>query len=264
MTGPPTPPPSSALEIADAVRSSVPPQVQSGGVATTSQAPASSSQPLTSYQVLFQRLAELAMVEKPNYRQLAQTAELGDLNAEGDNHPTRLLLTTPLVLSYLILGDASSARFALQRLPDSLKANPVPQALFSLVAAVSERKYDKLYARAEELQQIPQQVQFSEIDFNPVVLKLVAAFVDSFRRKTFSLLSRAYTSIPMSLAQAYLGFTPEQVLTVAQDHRWSYNAASQVLAPAPPGKSKPNATPTGTSNLETFSTVARGLVIDVD
>jgi len=274
MTGPPTPPPSSALEIEDAVRSSVPPQVQPVGETSTSQASGSGvavsatsrDLPMTSYQILFPKLAELALSSQPKYRELAQTAEIGDLAAEGLYHQSRLLLTTPLVLAHLISGDASSARFALERLPDTLASHPLSHALFQLVAAVSERKYDRLYSKADQILQVQAQAPFAEVNFSPMLAKLVEAFLDAFRRKTFALLSRAYTSIPLSLAQIYLGFSEEQLLSVAQEYKWSYNAATQVLAPAPPSTSKPtsNGVLPGPSSLAAFSTVASGLILDVD
>lgn len=272
MTGPPTPPPSSALEIEDAVRSSIPPQVQStadtpAAQASSSAAPVATSSKdiqLTSYQALFPKLAELALSPQPNIRELVQAAEVGDLSADVDHHPSRLLLTTPLVLAHLILGDLASARFALQRLPEVLASNRLSQSLFGLVAAVTEKKYEVLYARAQEITQLQAQATFGELAFGPLLAKLVETFVDAFRMKTFTLLSRAYTTIPLPLAQTYLGCSPEQVLLVAQDHHWSYDAATQVLTPLPPSFKLGGASGASPSSLSAFSTVASGLVLDVD
>lgn len=71
-----------------------------------------------------------------------------------------------------------------------------------------------------------------------------------FRLNTLVLLSKAYSSIPLSLAQSYLECTPEQVLagmftlnpfsecqpkpnTEASRYKWGYDASTQVLTPVP-------------------------------
>ena len=45
----------------------------------------------------------------------------------------------------------SPARFALTRLPHGLTAVPLAQALFNLVASVTERVYVQVYSRSEQL-----------------------------------------------------------------------------------------------------------------
>lgn len=101
MTGPPTPPPSSAIEIQDAQREvSVPPpatttappadEVPVAETATPTQAdePIAIEEtnepepppptPLNTYQLLFPTLADLA--SKGDYQELIEVAERGDLN----------------------------------------------------------------------------------------------------------------------------------------------------------------------------------------
>lgn len=144
MTGPPTPPPSSALEIQDAQReASVPPPAAAQSETTAAEpadhaqneepiaveptvqpdsTPEVATQSLNVYQLLFPTLADLA--SKGSYRELVDVAERADWNvcllilclvclntliiftqAEGDHHPSRLLIIAPLVLGYLILDD---------------------------------------------------------------------------------------------------------------------------------------------------------------
>ncbi|TFY73448.1 hypothetical protein EWM64_g10566 [Hericium alpestre] len=55
------------------------------------------------YFQIFPKLGSLAA--KGEYEELVQAAERADLNGLHDDHPTRLLVTAPLVLSYLILDD---------------------------------------------------------------------------------------------------------------------------------------------------------------
>jgi COP9 signalosome complex subunit 8 len=75
--------------------------------------------------------------------------------------------------------------------------------------------------------------------------------LDEFRERTFALIARAYTSVPLPLLQTYLGSLPvNQILSgtlcswwsfykltlhqAAQQKGWSYDAANQVLTPLRP------------------------------
>ena len=135
-----------------------------------------------------------------------------------------------LVAEKLLINAFSTlARHVLLRLPGSLQSIPLIQGLFSLLAAVSERKYALVYPRVEEVQKL---VQPSALPVEAVALVLtgmMAAFLstfsphgsasicssrrsDAFRKRTFDLLARAYTSIQLQRAQVCLGLTAEQVV----------------------------------------------------
>ncbi|CAL1705759.1 unnamed protein product [Somion occarium] len=267
MTGPPTPPPSSALEIQDAQReASVPPPAAAQSETTAAEpadhaqneepiaveptvqpdsTPEVATQSLNVYQLLFPTLADLA--SKGSYRELVDVAERADWNAEGDHHPSRLLIIAPLVLGYLILDDLPPARFALSRLPRSLESQPISHALFNLLASTSERRYEKIYVRAEQ-----------------VVLAAQAFQIPG--RKTFALLSKAYSSLPLSVVQTYLGFTAEQAISVATEFNWSYDAQTQIFAPSASGSTPvvTNGFRSGPSSLATFGSLASGLILDTD
>ena len=120
----------------------------------------------------------------------------------------------------------------LTRLPDTLRSQPLVQALFKLLASVSERKYANIYSRAEQLHQFVSDPSSPVQPLGPLLAGMITAFlgayhmtmsyyadsvnrgcsVDAFRKKTFDLLARAYTSIHVPLAQTYLGLTAEQVV----------------------------------------------------
>jgi COP9 signalosome complex subunit 8 len=79
MTGPPTPPPTTAAEMADEARISAPvitePSVAASPAAVTVQPKQGSSQ--DTYQLLFPTLGNLAY--QGDYRQIIDVAERGDL-----------------------------------------------------------------------------------------------------------------------------------------------------------------------------------------
>ncbi|KAI0707671.1 hypothetical protein C8Q76DRAFT_745855 [Earliella scabrosa] len=252
MTGPPTPPPSSATEIEDAARTTLPPPQAAPATEPVAPAPAppppeqtqptipNQTAPKTAYELLFPSITELA--RSGSVRDLIQVAERGDLSADSDKDQTRLLIVAPLVLAYMIVDEIPPARHVLMRLPDNLTSIPLTRGLFSLLASVSERKYADVYVRAEQLHQFVSDPSFP----NPVLGQLLAgmttAFVDAFRKKTFTLLSRAYTSIPLPLAQSYLGFTAEQVVNVAVPAGWDFHETSYILTPPKQSASSRNAT----------------------
>lgn len=104
MSGPLTPPPSSAVEIQDAARSSVPPpdtqESEAGAEPIVTDPPtqepaATGSAPLqftTHYHILFPSLADVA--GKGDYRELVRLAERGDLHVR--LKPIRLQLNADL------------------------------------------------------------------------------------------------------------------------------------------------------------------------
>lgn len=114
--GPLTPPPTTAAELQDEARS-----VDAGGeVPAVAPQTASVQAPAQDiYQRIFPAISELAT--QSNFEDLINTAESSDLNvqsthlqvfcakcspqSDGDRQNTRLLVTTPLVLAYLILDN---------------------------------------------------------------------------------------------------------------------------------------------------------------
>ncbi|KAI8989739.1 hypothetical protein BD414DRAFT_485075 [Trametes punicea] len=245
MTGPPTPPPSSAVEIEDAARSMLPPQAAPAPATEPSMSTA--SQPLldetqppivsqtkqsTIYELLFPSISDLA--RSGSLRELTEVAERGDLSGDFDADPTRLLLVGPLVLAYLILDELPLARHVLTRLPEGLASFPLSQGLFQLVASASERKYSDIYRRADELHHFVLQPTFGNPEFSQILAGMITSFVGGFRKKTFDLLARAYTSIPLPLAQWYLGYPADQAeefLKVAFASHWAYDSQSHILTP---------------------------------
>ncbi|KAF7311348.1 CSN8-PSD8-EIF3K domain-containing protein [Mycena kentingensis (nom. inval.)] len=246
--GPPTPPPTSATELQDAARASVPPSASSSSVPAAARAP-------DILQQLFPSIASLASEQK--YKELIRFAEYNDIGTEGDRQATRFLLTAPLVLAYLIHDELPSARCALQRLPRDLQSSPLCTSLMHLLASTSERKYEHIYTRANELIATTSGADFPEAPLGAIMALMLNNFLETFRLRTFALLQKAYTSIPLSLAQMYLGANEEQVLTEAQKTGWSYEASTQVLTPpqrAVSGNSASEFKPFST--LATFETVA--------
>jgi len=242
--------------MADEARTVPPARIKASPTPAPSTAPATPKQaPQDTYQLLFPTLANLA--HQDDFRQIIAIAEHGDLKGDNDRQLTRLLVTAPLTLAYLIFDELPPARYALTRLPDKLASHPLPQALFGLLAASWERQYEQVYYRAEKLFQYAQQPDFPDAELGEVVATLITAFVASFREKAVALLSRAFTSLPLPLAQMYLGLPADRLLNAAEKHGWGYDASKQVLSPVPlPLTTVTSLHTNGPSSLITLNLVA--------
>lgn len=272
MTGPPTPPPSSATEIVDATRTSIPPPSAPPVADTapeTAMPPMQTEQPApapappapvsertqTPYDPLSSQIAELTT--KGEYLEVIQVAERGDMIPGYDHTMSRLLIVAPLVLAYLTVNDLAAARHALARLPKILRDVPISSRLSDLLSATWNRDYSAVYARADDVLRLCQEPASEHPEFASVIEKLVNAFLEAFRQRVFALLGKAYTSISASLAQTYLGHSVD-ILNIAAASGWSYDAATEVLIPPPPSV-RPNGSALGSSDLQTFTTVVASL-----
>ncbi|KAJ7112385.1 COP9 signalosome [Mycena crocata] len=255
-TGPPTPPPSSATEIQDATRTVAPPLPAASTSAAAPTAPPTQMRQ-DGFTQLFPQIASLA--SEKNFLGLIQLAQYRDNAPDSERQSTRLLLTAPLVLAYLTIDELPPARCALARLPNNFNSAPVVKQLLALLASTSERKYANVYTRAQALRELVSQPDFHDTSLGSILAVMIDFFLESFRTRTFNLLLKAYTSLPLSLAQMYLGLPADDVLAAAATGGWAYDASTQVLSPAP----KPLG---GTSNgfapfssLATFDFVANSV-----
>ncbi|KAF8467766.1 COP9 signalosome, partial [Kalaharituber pfeilii] len=145
---------------------------------------------------------------------------LADLEASAltapRNEQSRELLSTyysVLLLSLLLVDDINEARFLSKRIASSLIPNapsnvspplseltayPLIPLTYNLLRAVYTRSYSTIY---DILLETP---------WPPIIEPVAMAFLEHFRRKTFKLLSYAYTTITPSQAAKYLGFVDSE------------------------------------------------------
>ncbi|KAJ7311509.1 COP9 signalosome [Mycena albidolilacea] len=253
-TGPPTPPPTSATEIQDAARTIVPPVP---AASTSAPAPAPQTARQDGFTQIFPEIASFAAEKQ--YPGLIRLAEAHDIASDSERQLTRLLLTAPLVLAYLISDDLPPARFALTRLPNNLATSPLGKQLYSLLASTSERKYANVYTRAQALVELVGQPDFFDTSLGALLGVMVSAFLESFRTRTFNLLQKAYTSLPLPLAETYLGLSSNEVLAAAERSGWSYDPSTHVLTPAQKPSIRPARNGFAPSSLGTFDFVSNSV-----
>ncbi|KDQ61113.1 hypothetical protein JAAARDRAFT_152171 [Jaapia argillacea MUCL 33604] len=273
--GPPTPPPTTERELLEQQQTAAPAVAVAEGSATnpvptppaevtlpSGSAPQQQAEPQApqqdAYTSLFPTIADLALQGK--YEQLVQLAEERDLNTLGDRQYTRMLLIAPLVLSYLILDQLPPARFALQRLPNQLANHPLTTSLFKLLASTWERKYINVYPRAEEVYELVSRPGFPDRGLAPIVQAMTTTFIETFRERTFALLSRAYTSLSLGQAQMYLGLGVDRLIPATQAKGWVYDVHLQVFVPRPIPTTAVNGVPRAPSTLASFHTIANGVI----
>lgn len=191
---------------------------------------------------------------------LSQYAELYDLKGRDIRDESRLLLVVPLVLAYLILDDLTPANLVLARLPENLLSHPLTRSVVRLLVSTSDRKYEEIYSRAEALCALTQQPEFSNTAFANLISSMTVLFTDSFRQRTFALLSRAFSSITTTQAHNYLGLGREELLS-AITGSWRYDPESDTLHPLETNNSTVCSGPAGTpSSLDTFESVTNCLI----
>jgi hypothetical protein len=70
---------------------------------------------------------------------------------------------------------------------------------------------------------------------------LISLPTETFRARALALVHKAYTSITLTMAQPYLGLSPEETVAALTLHGWTYDSASQILlrgAAAPTSRPK--------------------------
>ncbi|KAF8077777.1 hypothetical protein FPV67DRAFT_1684613 [Lyophyllum atratum] len=208
------------------------------------------------WQSVFPTIVDLASLS--NIQELIRIAEKADLNsdADSDRRVTRLLVTAPLVLAYLIVDDLPPARVALTRLPDNVFSSPLSRALMELLASTCNREHANVYSRAENLFDLVHRPGFFDETLASVLTGLLATFVESFRQRTIALLSKAYASLPIALAQVYLGLKDGELLAVVQNAQWSYDSSTKILAPQVRSSTASTTPEHAFSSLSTFHFVA--------
>ncbi|KAJ7572042.1 COP9 signalosome [Mycena floridula] len=267
VTAPPTPPPTTAAEIQDAASSAsqvapVEPVAPAEPAAAKEEksTPVAAPVQLDLYQTSFPEISNFA--SQRNWPKLIRHAEHYERTA--GKLRSLVLMTIPLVIAHLIEDELPEAHFALGRLPSGLQSFHMVHELGNLVTATTKRKYTMVYSGAESLRNQAAQPSAPEPALAALVVDMVTQFIDSFRSRSLHLLSKAYTSLPIALAQSYLGLGPEPLLAVVQNQGWTYESATQILIPkapvvaaAAPGIAKGSFS--GLSSLTSFDFVANSV-----
>jgi len=128
------------------------------------------------------------------------------------------------------------------------------------LASTSERNYSQAYVRAKTLVEALNE----DADLSIFGSSMVKSFVASFRTRAFHLISKAYTSIPVSLAGSYLGLPRDELLPTVTRLKWKYDPDTDILTPARSQNVSARhiqGAVSGSSTLFTFDIVTNGVAI---
>jgi len=176
-------------------------------------------------------IAKLAKYER--WAEMAIACENLEVSIPDDTDASRLLVTAPLVLASALIDEIPAAFFALKRLPQALASGPLSQALLSLVASLSDRKYHNILPRIADVMSISQNAGAVDPELGLLVYSMASALQVAWRQRIVELLSRAYSSIPAAQAAALLNVPAEKIATELP--AWRYEAPSQVFYPSATG-----------------------------
>ncbi|KAL0059995.1 hypothetical protein AAF712_013231 [Marasmius tenuissimus] len=215
--GPPTPPPADAIEMDDEARTTVSSMLQTADSTTdvpetsaastvggspqqqpTQEPPTESTQASAIYHKYMPKLLDHSANQR--FTDLIDDAMRADLALDGDHAPSRLQITIPLVLGYMIVDDLPLARSALRRMNHFARDIPIIQTLGSLLVAVSGRDYAQIYNRAEALVDYVTLPNFPSPELGRIIHNIVPNFVSAYRVSMVEIQFRPSTEQAQTIA----------------------------------------------------------------
>ncbi|KZT61588.1 hypothetical protein CALCODRAFT_367353 [Calocera cornea HHB12733] len=183
----------------------------------------------------------LQAYERGRYNDVVRLAEEAEVVFPAmKERPTRLLVTIPLVLSYLSIDDLAAAHWALVRLPRVLHTFGPTRALEELLSTIAHRDHAQVYAATKNLISVTTGSLKGEDELDLAIKPLVESFLQTYRTRLIAILSRAYPSILAADAAAYLGMSPEEAVSTCKSMGWIYDEAMVSLRPAPAAQEPPS------------------------
>eukprot|EP01121_Diplochlamys_sp_Union-15-3_P001723 TRINITY_DN1149_c0_g3_i1.p1 TRINITY_DN1149_c0_g3~~TRINITY_DN1149_c0_g3_i1.p1 ORF type:complete len:195 (-),score=33.68 TRINITY_DN1149_c0_g3_i1:96-680(-) len=158
------------------------------------------------------------LVSKNSWEQLLVKLEDYELEAATSNQGEKPFFAIQL-LAYLIIGDLDNARFLWRRIPKELKNNEI-EGVWQIGRQMWKRNFSDIYKAIKSFKAT-----------NELYKTLIERLSDSFKERTFNLLSSAYTSIGVDDAATYLGSNPADVVKYATSRGWVFK--DKLLYPKP-------------------------------
>ncbi|BAF14719.1 COP9 signalosome complex subunit 8 [Oryza sativa Japonica Group] len=127
------------------------------------------------------------------------------------------------LLAHLYLNDLNSARFLWKSTPQEAKdARPELAAVWRIGQCLWNRDYAGVYAAAQGF------------EWSPEIADFVAAFLESYRKRIFQLLTSAYSTISVADVAHFMGMNEEDATNYAMQNGWSLDAAARMLTVVKP------------------------------
>jgi len=171
----------------------------------------------------------LACINEKKIANLLDICEDNELEVTGTLTPAPYAIH---LLAYLEVGDLDSARFLWKRVPaDVKKSDPEIAAAWAIGQRIWLSDYPAVYEAIKSFH------------WRPAVAQLVAILEESFRRRTFELVSKAFSVISTKSLALYLGLSVADALRFAESKGWQ---------PAGDGFFKPTPVPPAKRQIATI------------
>ncbi|CAL5027503.1 unnamed protein product [Urochloa decumbens] len=122
------------------------------------------------------------------------------------------------LLAHLYLNDLNSARFFWKSLPQEVKdARPELAAVWRIGQCLWNRDYAGVYTAAQGF------------EWGPDLSDFITAFLESYRKRIFQLLTSAYSTIIVADVAHFMGMSEEDATNYAVQNGWSLDAATKML-----------------------------------
>jgi len=142
---------------------------------------------------------------KRNFKEILGITE--DFELDACNQDIKPFYTVQL-LTYLILDDLVSARFLWKRIPQEMKKNDVElQAIWAIGQRLWVQDYAGVY------------VAF-KANWSPLNLTLTEILNESFRERTFAVVSKAYSIVSERSLALYLGLSVDEAVAYVKKKDW--------------------------------------------
>ncbi|KAI5836844.1 COP9 signalosome [Morchella snyderi] len=175
-----------------------------------------------------------ALITDQNLSPAALVDLLADLEATASSCPLNSS-TSELISNYysayffslFLCDDLNEARFLSKRIPlGFLQSDPLLISTYTLLRALYTRSYQSIYTT------------LSSAPWSGVLTPLVSRFEKYFRRRTFILLSRAYTAISLKSTAIFLGLegtdeNESSIIAMVVAEGWGRDEATGMLKPVP-------------------------------
>jgi len=122
------------------------------------------------------------------------------------------------LLAYLYLNDLNSARFFWKSLPQEVKdARPELVVVWRIGQSLWNRDYAGVYTTAQGF------------EWGPELADFITAFLESYRKRIFQLLTSAYSTISVPDVAHFMGMSEEDATNFAVENGWSLDASTNML-----------------------------------
>jgi COP9 signalosome complex subunit 8 len=169
----------------------------------------------------------VSLISKGAHAELVRLLEDFELEVASEPGTKETPLYSLQLLAYLLQNELEGARFLWKRIPSDIKkTRPELASLWKIGKNMYLRNYPETWKALHG-------------NWSGTVKSLVDLLIETFRTRTFELLSKSYTIISLESTANYLGLSPADTLKYVTTRGWEQDAATNMLKPRVDGPKAP-------------------------